>query len=164
MTIPRYPIKSEVVPGIFLNIQIEGGMCKPPTTASTQVTGTGASDYNIDVTQLSAIWNGKEFEQSPQADLSLDANATNILTLGQARYYAYILYLDKFTQTLKTLLVKGTIAAVASVAKVTVAQIQAQIGTSNPFIILWEARVHRDADTTVAQTYLNASRFRKTYS
>jgi hypothetical protein len=145
------------VPGLF---NVDGGLLRPPTTASTQDTGTGASDYNVDVDPATVVLDGYVGYIEAKADLALDTASAGsaVLASGEARYYALVAWLDRLAGAVKFGLLKGTIAAVASAARLTDADVQARIGTSNPYVILGQTRCHRSADTTIAQRYENHDR------
>ena len=138
------------LPGLY---HFEGGFPLAPTTGSTQEADVGASDYNLNLSPATVTLEGVSAYLGVQADIDLDSGDAAILAAGEARYYAAIAWLDRFTGTVKFGVVKGTIAAVASAVKVAAANIQAKIGTTNPYVILGQTKVHRSADAVITQTY-----------
>lgn len=145
------------LPGLFA---IDGCYVQAPTNASTQATGTGASDYNANVSLGSVVLDGVAGYIKNAADVALDTATTGngVLVDGEARYYALVAWLDRLTNTVKFGVVKGTIAAVASVARVSAAQVEAKLGTVNPYVILGQTLVHRSGDTAITQSYENHDR------
>jgi len=146
------------VGGLFA---IDGCYLQAPTNASTQDTGTGASDYNANVSAGAVAIEGVVGYIQAAADVALDTASAGsaVLASGEARYYALVAWLDRIANAVKFGLVKGTIAAVASVARVSAAQVEGKLGTTNPYVVLGQVRVHRSADTTIAQRYENHDRF-----
>lgn len=142
-------------PGLYA---VDGCYVQAPTTASTQATGAGASDYNANASLGSVVLDGVAGYIKAAADVNLDAAAGAVLTNGEARYYALVAWLDRLANVVRFGVVKGTIAAVASVARVSTAQVEAKIGTTNPYVVLGQTLVHRSGDTAITQTYENHDR------
>jgi hypothetical protein len=139
---------------------VSGLWLKIPTNASTQATGAGATDWNVDLTPGHVVVEGVKAAFDYQADWSFwDTTQLTGLDSGDTVVAALIAELIAGTPTLKKVI--GTAATTASGLAVgpTEAQIVAALATAtNPWIKLGEATINRTADTTVTQSQDNSQR------
>jgi hypothetical protein len=141
------------------NRVVQGCMAKAPTNASTQASGDDSSDYNIDMTTGLLALDGTVEELAAAADIELEnTSGSAAMAAGQSRWYAYVRYKSLADGVKRTLLVKGTVAADASVVRVTDAEIEAKLADNTPYVRIFDAKANRSADTTVVITWDNTVR------
>jgi hypothetical protein len=144
------------------NRVIDGMLAVVATTASTQATGTGASDYNCNLSAGECIVGGKvKRNEAAVADIDLDHASTGsaILTLNYARIYDLVYYKSIANDTIYLRVFKGAIATTAAAAvAVTDAEIDAYLPAGTPYIRVARVTVERTGDTAVTLTYDNSIR------
>lgn len=136
--------------------QVIGAMIQAPTTASTQVTGTGNGTYNYNINQGIVILDGIVLEIAAAAD-QLCETAANIMASGYSRWYLFIVY-KLLDGTIARKTIKGTVALTAAVVMPTPAEIEAQIPVDTPWLCIGATLVNRTGDTTVTQSVKNELR------
>lgn len=131
---------------------VDGMYAKDPTTPSTQATGAGATDWNVDiqagVVEVNAVL--KDF--ATQADFDIHSGSlvdagfvvgTSIVAAVVAKEVAGTVSMDK---------VIGTPATTGSEVAPTDAEIQAAVGAGNKWGKICECTLNRTADTTVTES------------
>jgi hypothetical protein len=143
---------------VFGNRVITGMLVGVPTTASTQVTGAGASDFNVNIAAgiLAAGNIVKEF--AAQADYDLASAAAAIIANGQSIVVSIIAYTSVADGVVRLRTIRGTVATTGSQVAPTDAVIAASLGTGTFWWKLADCTVNRTGDTTVTQSYNNAVR------
>lgn len=135
---------------------VHGAMIQAPTTASSQITGTGNGTYSYNIGQGIVVLDGEVLEIAAAAD-QLCETAANIMASGYSRYYLFIVY-KNFAGTLTRLTVKGTVALTAAVVPPTVPEIEALLPADAPWLCIGGTIVNRTADTTITQSVVNQYR------
>ena len=130
-----------------------GGLVTAPTTPSAQLTGSGNTTWNVNVSACEAVVNSVDSPVAASADEGIHSGSNLLSAVGQA-CYAWVLLVES-GGTVSISSVKGTAAAAASAAAPTDAQITAGVGHSN-WIKLALCYIERTADTAVTQTQTNA--------
>lgn len=145
----------------FANRVVQGFMLMAPTNGSTQATGTGASDYNVNITAGILAVGSTVKEMTVQADYDLEHASTGsgILTLNQARVYDYVAYRSPGDGVVYLKMFKGTIAdTLAAAVPVTDTEIEATMATGTYWMRIGRTTIERDGDTSISQTYDNTLR------
>jgi hypothetical protein len=136
---------------------VEGLMVETPTTGSTQITGAGATDWNVNLRGGIVIVDGVSLDVAPAADY--DVHTGSLYTGLIATYSAIATLVAKNVAGVVSLqVVKGTAALTASVVAPTDAEIQAAVGAGNAWVKICEMTINRTADTTVTQSQANKVR------
>jgi hypothetical protein len=136
---------------------VQGGMVKDPTTGSTQASGVGNTDWNVDIDAMVVVVGGvaKHFED--QADY--DVHSGSLLTgLSNGNSVIAALVAKNVSGTVSLAVVKGTAATTGSQVAPTDAEIQAGVGAGNDWVKLAEITINRTGDTTVTQSQDNTKR------
>lgn len=141
-----------------LNRVEQGVLYGPPTTASTQATGTGAYDYNVNRSHGIITVEGKRLELAAAADVDLANGGTAILASGESIYYTQVAYLLPGAAAPAIRQFAGTIALTAAAVPKTDAEINASFGPDVPWFRLADLKVNRTGDTTNTQAYNNLVR------
>lgn len=129
---------------------IDGLIAITPTTPSSQVAGTGATDWNINVTAGNALVDGKyKNHAAEQADFSV--HDTTCLVMINQSVYAWLLE-KNVNGTVTTVAVKGTPASTGAEEIPSDADIVAALGDTVPFIKLALLHLTRDGTTGLTQT------------
>lgn len=139
---------------------VQGLLFGPPTTGSTQATGTGASDYNVNISHGLAVVDGVGYELAAQADYDLGHASTGsgILADGESIVYTFLLYRSQGDGLVYLKKIAGTIALTAAVVPVTDAEIDALFPEGTIWMRLADCTVNRTGDLTLTQTYDNLVR------
>jgi hypothetical protein len=141
----------------FRNSVQRGGEVTDPSTGSSQLTGTGNTTWNIDVTELMAVVDGVAVEIVAATDTAIHSGSyLTGFANGTSCIAAVVLKNVSGTITMDT--VKGTPATTGSQVAPTDAEIQAAVGASNEWIKLAEVTLNRTGDTTVTETQDNTFR------
>lgn len=140
----------------FKNSIVAGGIIKAPTTASTQITGAGATTWNVDVEAMVVCVDGVVAHIAAAADHSIHAT-----TQLMANLYSCVaaIVAKNVSGTISLASVKGTAALTATGAVApTDAEIQTGVAAGNAWVKVGETTLNRTADTTVTQTYDSTKR------
>lgn len=129
-----------------------------PTTPSSQITGAGNTDWNVDITTGSCIVNSVEGTFAAQADFDMHSGS-QLLTNGQS-VYAWIVAAESGGTVTQTKVV-GTPATTGSQTIPTDADITTGVGHAN-WIKLTLCLLNRTGDTTVTQSQSNI--YRESYN
>lgn len=133
-----------------------GGLVKAPTTPSAQLTGAGATTWNVNTDALVAVMDAVTKELVAQADVVIHS-ATQLLTNGQSAIAAVVLKVAA-NGTASIVTVKGAAATTGAQVAPTSAAIQTAVGAGLPWMKLGETTLNRTGDITVTQTYDNTKR------
>lgn len=139
------------------NRVISGLCCVTPTTASTQITGTGNTDWNINVGAGVVTVGGVAKHFEAQADFNVHTGSHLMASLYTC--VAAIVCLN--TAGVITMVpVTGTPALTAGGTAVgpTDAAIQAAVGAGLDWVKIAECTLNRTGDTTVTQSQDNTQR------
>lgn len=134
--------------GASANGVIDGLRAGTPTTASTQITGAGATTWNVNVAGGSCMVNDVEGNLEPEADYAIH-DTTQLVTNGQS-CYAWLLAVESGGTVSKSH-VKGTAATTGSQVAPTDAEITTGVGHAN-WTKLALCLINRTGDTTVTQS------------
>ncbi len=145
----------------FFKTRIVYGMIPAtPTNASTQATGTGASDFNVDFKAVSTgspagliLVDGKAAQFAAQADFDVASSAAQQMASGQSRVYTIIAFLNLHDQVIYLKSVAGAAATTGAQVAPTDAEIDALLAPGTVWMKICNVTVNRTADTTVTQTY-----------
>lgn len=145
----------------FFKTRIVYGMVPAtPTNASTQATGTGASDFNVDFKAVSTgspagliLVDGKALQVAAQADFDVAASAAQQMASGQSRIYTIIAFLNKYDQAVTLKSCAGAAATTGSQIALTDAEIDALLAPETVWMRICNVTVNRTGDTTVTQSY-----------
>lgn len=133
-----------------------GGLVKAPTTPSAQITGAGATTWNVNVDALVGVVDAVTKELAAQADVAIHS-ATQYLTNGQSAIAAVVLKVAA-NGTASIVTAKGAAATTGAQVAPTDAAIQTAVGAGLSWLKLGETTLNRTGDTTVTQTYDNTKR------
>lgn len=131
---------------------VDGMYAKDPTTGSSQLTGTGNTDWNVDIQAGVVEVNAVPKDFAAQADFDIhsgshvDAGFTDgksIVAAVVAKNVAGTVSMDK---------VLGTPATTGSEVAPTDAEIQTAVGASNKWAKICECTLNRTGDTTVTES------------
>lgn len=137
---------------------LEGMLVAAPTTPSGQVTGAGATTWNVNIAAGDVVVGSVEKHESAQADFAIH-DTTQLVANGQS-CYAWILEKNA-SGTLSTVAVKGAAATTGAQVAPTDAQIQTALGVGVTFVKIALCLISRTADTVVTQTQQN--KYRETF-
>lgn len=140
--------------------RVIGMRTKPPTNASTQLTGAGATDWNVDMEPGEVRLGGVRKVFELQVDFAVHA-ATQVPGLDALDTVVSAIICENIGGTLTLKTVHGSAATTASGAAVgpTDAQVVAALATAtNDWIKVCELTINRTADTTVTQSQDNSKR------
>ena len=137
---------------------VHGGLVKAPTTGSTQATGTGASDYNVNIDHVLAVIDGSPYETTVQADFDLASSSAAQMASGESRIYTIVLYKSLGDAVIRWRVFAGDAATAGQEQAVAASVITAAFAEETPYIKVADVTVNRDGDQSVAQTYDNTVR------
>jgi hypothetical protein len=132
-----------------------GLMAGDPTTGSTQASGVGNTDWNVDASLGMATVDGDQVELPVAADL--DMHSGSLLLADGESVHAFIV-LKNVSGTVSAAPVVGTPATTGSQVDPTDAEIQAAVGAGNEWILMARCVLNRTGDTTVTQSQDNTVR------
>lgn len=135
---------------------VAGGLVKAPTTASTQVTGAGATNWNVNADALVAVVDAGVKELLASVDVVIH-DTTQYLVNGQSAIAAVVLKVAA-NGTASIVTAKGAAATTGVQVAPDAAAIQTAVGTDLPWLKLGETTLNRTGDTTVTQSYDNTKR------
>jgi hypothetical protein len=124
-----------------------------PTTASTQVTGAGATTWRVNLSAGLAIVDGVVKDFVAQADRVIHS-ATQLVTSGQSCVAAIVA--KNVAGTITLVDVKGVAATTGAQVAPSDATIQAAVGAGVSWVKVCEITINRTADTTVTQSQDNS--------
>lgn len=120
-----------------------------PTTASTQVTGAGATTWRVNVAAITVAVGRTTQSIAAAADFSVHSGS-QLVTNGQSCRATIVA--KNVSGVVSVVAVKGSAATTGSEVAPTKAQIQTAVGTGNSWTRLADIRISRTADTTVTQS------------
>jgi len=134
---------------------VDGLVCLPPTSASTQATGaSGAMDWNVNVTEGFVLVNGVEAAFAVAADFDVLSAASPIVD-GNSIVGALVASEASGTTSLEV--VNGASAVTGLEVPPTDAEITTGVGHSR-WVKIAELTINRTGDTTVTQSQKNSAR------
>ncbi len=133
------------------------GIASTPTNASTQASGVGNTDWNVNLSAILVTVDGVSQHFVPQADY--DVHSGSLLT-GLADTYSVraALVAKNVAGTVSLAVVKGTAALTAAVVAPTDAEIQSGVAAGNAWVKIAELTINRTGDVTVTQNEDNGKR------
>lgn len=131
-----------------------GPVAGAPTTASTQITGAGATNWRVDLAAFLVIVDGVAKEFAVEADRVIH-DTTQLVANGQSCTAAIVA--KNVSGTITLVNVKGAAATTGSQLAPTDAEIDAAV-SDVPWVKVCECTINRTADTTVTQSQDNAKR------
>lgn len=140
------------------NLVHHGMLVGAPTNASTQVTGTGASDYNVNIAAGILAVDGTIKEYAAQADYDLASSATGLLASGESFIVSIVAYKNILTGVVGLRNFAGAAATTGAQVAPTDAEITAGFGANTVWYRLADCTVNRTGATTVTQSYNNTVR------
>lgn len=149
------------VTGIYQRLSdrvMQGCLVGAPTTASSQVTGTGASDFNADITAGLVLVDGTKKEFAVQADFDVASAAAALMTAGQSIVYSIIALKNPVAGTISMVSLPGAAATTGSQVALTDAEITALYAVGTQWIRIANVTVNRTADTIITQSADNTVR------
>lgn len=139
------------------NRVIEGGLVGDPTTGSSQLTGTGNTDWNANIAEAVVCVGGVVEHLAAAADF--DVHSGSFLTgLADGSSCIAAIVAKNVSGTVTIDKVVGTPAVTGSQVAPTDAEITAAIGASNPWVKIAEITLNRTGDTTVTESQDNGFR------
>jgi len=127
------------------------GSVHTPTTASSQITGAGATDWNVNMSELEAVVNGVYYWLASAADYNIHTGSLYTgLVSGNSAVAAVVLQNNAGTVSLAV--VKGAAAVTGLQVPPTDAEIQTALGAGVAWVKVAECTLNRTADTTVTQS------------
>jgi hypothetical protein len=142
----------------FRNCILSGGF-NTPTTGSTQASGAaGATDWNVNHTDILAVVNGTVGIVAAAADYDVHSGSVYTGLTAASKSAIATAVIKNVSGTLSLAIVKGTAAATGSQVAPTDAEITASVGSSNTWVKVAELTINRTADTTVTQSQDNGKR------
>lgn len=131
---------------------VQGLYAKDPTTGSSQLTGTGNTDWNVDVNsglaEVNAVF--KEFATQADFDIHSGSHVDAGFIVGTSIVAAIVA--KNVSGTVTMVAVKGAPATTGSEVPPTDAEIQAAVGASNTWAKICECTLDRTGDTTVTES------------
>jgi hypothetical protein len=132
----------------------EGGLVTAPTTPSSQITGSGNTTWNVNISHLLACVDGHFQEVLAAADVAIHSGS-KLLDSGQSCIAAIV---AKYASaTISIVAVKGAAATTGAQVAPTDGEINTGV-SSVPWVKLAEITLNRTADTTVTQSQDNCKR------
>lgn len=132
-----------------------GCMVGAPTTASSQATGAGATDWNVNLDKGLVVVNGVVGELAAAVDFNVHTGS-NLLASGQSAKAAIVVKKDG--STFSFVAAVGAAATTGSEVAPTDAQIQTAVGAGLPWLKVAECTLNRTGDLTVTQSQDNTKR------
>lgn len=137
----------------FLNdFAVEAAYVGDPTTASTQVTGTGDGTYRVDIKEGIVTVDKKRFHETGEADVLLEA-AGDIMASGYSKKYAVLYWMSADTGVIARKIVPGTAALTGAEVAPTSAEIEAALPDNASYTLSSVETVNRTGATTVTQSH-----------
>jgi len=159
---PLNPAGGGQMPSLMQTLQdvaddhaVLGLLAYAPTNASTQSSGTGNIDWNINLSVGEVALGGYWKQYDIQADFDV-LSGTWIVNVSQSVYARLVAKLVGTTISLQV--VFGVAAATGSEVAPTDAAVQAAVGSGNKWCDVALLHMSRDSGTTLAQTQQNSYR------
>jgi len=133
----------------------KNGMAGAPTTASTQLTGAGVTEWRVDIEALLVAVGGVLAEIAAAADFVIH-DTTNLFADGESVIAALVA--KNVSGTITVVAVKGAAAVTGSQVAPTDGEIQTAVGAGNDWIKIAECTINRTGDTSVTQSQDNTFR------
>lgn len=131
---------------------VEGMYAKDPTTGSSQASGTGNTDWNVDINaglvEVNAVF--KEFATQADFDIHSGSHVDAGFTVGKSIVAAVVA--KDVAGTVSMDKVIGSPADTGSEVPPTDAEIQAAVGAGNKWAKICECTLNRTGDTTVTES------------
>lgn len=137
---------------------LDGMIVADPTTPSAQITGAGATTWNVNIAAGDVVAGGVEKHEAAQADFAIH-DTTQLVANGQS-CYAWLVE-KNVAGTLSTVAVKGAAAATGAQVAPSDAAIQTAVGANNAWVKIALCLINRTGDTTVTQSQQN--KYRETF-
>jgi len=135
---------------------LSGGEMSGPTTGSTQASGVGNTDWNIDL--AAGLYEVNSTVDAVAASADFDIHSASFLTgLANGSSCIAAIVVKDTAGTLSYDKVKGTPATTGTQVAPTTAEIDTGIGHQN-WTKLGEVTINRDGDTSVTESYSMATR------
>lgn len=143
---------------LFGNRIVQGMLVGAPTNASTQVTGTGAYDYNVNIAAGLLVCNDVVKEYAAQADYDVDHGAAANLVVGQSIVYSIVAYRSKGDGEVRLLSIPGVVATTGSQVAPPTATIEAKLADDTFYFKVADVTFNRTGDEAVTYSVNNAVR------
>lgn len=140
------------------NRVVQGLLVGAPSTASTQATGTGASDFNANITAGLLVVDGVLKEYAAQADFDVASSVAQQMASGQSRIYSIVAYRSTGTGDVALRVFAGAAATTGEQVPVTRETIVDGFSVDTSWFEIARVTVNRTADQTLTQTYDNSVR------
>ncbi len=131
---------------------VEGMYAKDPTTGSSQATGTGNTDWNVDIgagiVEVNAV--PKDFAVAADFDIHSGSHVDAGFTVGKSIVAAVVA--KNVAGTVSMDKVIGAPATTGEEVPPTDAEIQAAVGAGNKWAKICECTLNRTGDTTVTES------------
>lgn len=137
---------------VHLQNSADGMFMLAPTTASSQLTGTGNTTWNLNIGVGMVAVGAVAKSYDPQVDFSIHAGSY-LTGFANGTSCIAAIVAKKVTGTVSIVAVKGTPATTGTQVAPTDAEIQAAVGAGNSWVKLGETTLNRTGDTTVTQSY-----------
>jgi hypothetical protein len=136
---------------------LAGAGLAAPTTPSSQLTASGNTTWNVNISALLALVGGALGDLAAQTDLAIhSASWLTGLTSGKSCVAAIVL--KNVTGTVTCVAVKGTPATTGSQVAPSDTVIQAAVGAGVPWIVIGYSTLNRTGDTAVTEAEDNSYR------
>lgn len=127
-----------------------GVLGSAPTNASTQASGTGAIDWNVNLSAGEVRIEDYYAVFAAQADYDVYSAASQLIAAGESVYARIVAKL--VTTTVSLVVVVGTPAATGEEEVPTDAVVQAALGADVPWVDVCLCHLSRNSGTTLTQT------------
>lgn len=141
----------------YMQNHVEGIHAATPTTASDQLTGTGNTDWNVNLSGGLAVVGGVAKHFDVQADYDVHSGSYYPSFANGSSAIATIVAKND-AGTVSLAVVKGAAAVTGSQVAPTDAEIQTSVGAGVSWVKVCELLLNRTADTTVTQSEDNTKR------
>lgn len=142
----------EAVEAYLFKNQVQGMLLAAPSTGSTQATGTGASDFNVNIAAGIVVVDGTPKEFAAQADFSLFSGTPADMADGESRVYSIIAVKSPVTGEISLQVWKGAAAASGSEKPVDRQTIIDSFDPNTFWFEVGRVTVNRTGDLTVTQS------------
>ena len=127
------------------------------TTASSQITGDGATDVNVDIAAGILMVDGQAKELAYQDSAAL-ADATPLMDAGESGVVAIVAFRSQGDGVVRLRNINGVAATTGAQVALPDADIAALFGNYTYWFKIADVTVNRTADTTLTETYDNTVR------
>lgn len=140
-----------------LQNHVEGVHAATPTTGSSQLTGTGNTTWNVNLSAGVVVVGGVALTLNVQADYSVHSGSYYTGFANGSSAIATIIA-KNVAGTVSLAVVKGAAATTGSQVAPTDAECQTAAGAGNAWVKVVELTLNRTADTTVTESQDNTKR------